>query len=283
VKAPRTPPTVAWAAILGALAACLAQCADEPKPHCIVTPGPFAVRLIEQSRTAACDATFGPDSFYADPRVGMGAYFAKDSQGQPDYDRGSVAVRTAEVTNLVETYAVDLTDEQTRQLYSLGDFTGAIADDNDFCTVPMTSPTHLVLPAIPAVVDDPATTAIETAPALPPVDITLAWSNVQIYVTAAMDGTEFQATLEDTRPTPAGGSCTITYKALGVSAAVPCAALDDNGNPIAGMTDPGACNPIPDPAAGRYTNNGISPLARQSCDPVIAWCLIEGTSVPAIR
>jgi hypothetical protein len=283
VKSVRTPATVAWAAILGALAACLAQCADEPKPHCIVTPGPFAVRLLEQSRSAACDATFGPESFNADPRVGIGAYFVRDSQGQPDYDRGSIALRTAEVTNLVETYGIDNLTTDEKQLYSLGDFTGAIADDNDFCTVPTTSQTHLVLPLIPAIPDDPATTEDEHTDALPPVDITLSWSNVQIYVTAAMDGTQFQATLEDARSTPAGGICTITYKALGVSAAVACAALDDNGDPIPGQTDPDACNPIPDPAAGRFTNNGISPLAKQSCDPVVAWCLIDGTSVPAIK
>jgi hypothetical protein len=259
----------------------LVRCADEPKPGCITSPAPFAVKLIEQSRSADCDATFGPADFNANPLVGLEVYYPRDAKGQPDYGKGSVALRTAQLQSLIEEYNVaNMATDGT--VLSIGAFTNGQADDSNFCTAPSTTTTHVVLPAIPEVPDDLSTPDVdESMPALDPVDITLTWSNVQVYVTAAIDGTQFQATMTDTRPTAAGGSCTVTYLALGLSAAVQCAIFDDNGDPAG--TDPTLCSPFPDPGKMRFTNNGISPLAKQSCDTATGWCLLDGNSVPAVQ
>jgi len=291
VRAARTLRKAASAALLAVLGATLAQCADQPRPHCITTPAPFAVRLIEQpgGRSAGCDATFGPDSFNAEPVVGLTAYFAKDGKGQPNYDQGTVAIKTAEVGNLTGQYETQHaalgdsvppgTTATDGKVFSIGAFTAAESDDSDLCYVPtMTGQTHLVLAPVPAVPDDPTTTEDESAPPLPAVDIKLDWSNVRILVTAAMYGTEFEATVVDTRPTPAGGTCAITYRAVGISNAVSCA------GETAGTVNPDLCNPIPNPAEMRFTNNGISPLAKQSCDPDIGWCLIPADApFPALN
>ena len=71
------------------------------------------------------------------------------------------------------------------QLFSMGDQRFRTRRDN-ICTVPTLSPTRLVLPAIAAIPDDPATPDDdESFPGQAPVvDATLNWSNVRVYVTA---------------------------------------------------------------------------------------------------
>lgn len=291
MKAARLSRVIGTIAIAGVLPTCFVECAGEPKPHCITSPVPYAVRLVEQSRTGTCD-TFGPATFNANPQVGVEPYYPRDSKGQPDYDHGSVAIKTGELGDLIETtYATTDADGNAvpaqnlatdGDIFSLGPFTGAESDDNNFCNVPTLAKTHLVLAAIP---DDPATAADES---LPPVDITLEWSNLQIYVTAAIFGTQFQADLADVRVAADGSSCTIRYRAFGLAPAVSCVALDMDMNPITNpdgsfQLDPGACDSNPDPAANRYVGSGISPSAQRVCDP-IGTCLIPaGASVPALQ
>jgi hypothetical protein len=279
------PRALCFAALLGALG-----CVDQPKPYCISTVSPFAVKLIERSRTGSCDS-FGPDGFNADPEVGLSPFYLRDGSGQPDYARGSLAIQTAELGALfygaegagVPNSATD------GQLYSRGNFATSRPDGDDFCVVPELSPTHLVLAEIPAVPDDPATADDdESEPGQPAVDVALGWSNVRVYVTAASFGTQMDADLVDTRLTPTGESCEITYKALGLAPAVSCAATDDDGAPLLNadgspQLDPDACNSEADPAAGRVTGSGISPNAAFSCDPVTAFCMIDGETVPALR
>jgi hypothetical protein len=265
-------------------------CVDEPKPNCISTVAPFAVKLVERSRTGACE-TFGPDGFNADPEVGLSPFYLRNEKGQPDYSHGSLAIQTAELGTLF--YAAEGADVPNSAadgaLYSRGDFSTSRPDADDFCTVPTLSRTHLVLAEIPAVADDPATVdEDESAPGQPAVDVSLDWSDVRVYVTAASYGTQMDADLVDTRITPAGDSCAITYKAVGLAPAVSCAATDEDGAPLTNpdgspQLDPDACNSEADPAAGRVTGSGISPNAAFSCDPVTAFCMIDGETIPALR
>jgi hypothetical protein len=279
------PRALSCAALLGALG-----CVDQPKPYCISTVAPFAVKLVERSRAGSCDG-FGPDSFNADPEVGLSPFYLRNEKGQPDYERGSLAIQTAELGALFYTAegAGVPNTAADGQLYSRGDFAAARPADDDFCLVPELSATHLALAEIPAVADDPATEdADESQPGQPAVDVALDWSNVRVYVTAASYGTQMDADLVDTRLTPTGESCAITYKALGLAPAVSCAATDEEGAPLLNadgspQLDPAACNSAADPAAGRVTGSGISPNAAFSCDPVTAFCMIEGESVPALR
>src|SRR6185312_6311027 len=220
---------------------------DQPKPFCIVSPAPFGVKLEEVSRDGDC-ADFGPTNFNTDPRTGVSPYYELDSKGQPDYTRGSIAIQTQEVTVLTrnaEANKLENTADKA-QKYSMGKFASDEPDGESVCTVPTLSETRVKLAAIPEVPDDPATEEMDGVPGQPAQDITLTWSNVRIVVSAALFGTQFSADLKDTRVSESGATCTINYKAVGVSPAVPCYATDEEGNPVQKddgtyETDPAAC------------------------------------------
>jgi hypothetical protein len=269
--------TAGSAALLALGAMALAHCTEQPKPHCITAPLSFATRLIEKSRNenppGACMG-LGPGSFNADPEVGFMTYFPKDSKGQPNYDKPQLAVQTAELGALLAAAQAAGADNKAPdgKVYAWGDFSTAQAADNNFCTVPTLTPAHLQL--------DPIGMAAG-------VDITLTWSNVQVYLTAATAGTQVQGDLEDKRVTPTG-TCTITYKAVALAPSVQCAATDADGGPIMNpdgtfQTNISACDPQPDPDAGRFLGSGIGPTTVYTCDPTIGWCTIQGDSVPALK
>lgn len=288
MKAPR----LTAAALLVAALAGFTECVDQPAPQCITSTEPFAVRLTEVSREesvpGACDA-FGAASFDADPEVGVSPYYARDQKGQPDYDRGSIAIQTAEVGSLVLT-AADFGVENAAtdgDRYSQGAFTDKAPDAGGYCYAPALTATHVVLPELPAVDDDPDTDEDESFPGQPAVDVRLEWSKFRVYVTAASYGTQFDAELRDTRANADGTTCAIVYHAVGLAPAVSCAALDpDTGDPLTDdqgnpMLDPAACDPEPNPDEGRPTGSGISPETRYVCDAATAYCLLDGDSVPA--
>jgi hypothetical protein len=281
-------------ALLGALP--LAACADQPEPRCISTTATFAVKLIEvgdrvESVPNACGA-FGPDGFNADPEVGLAPFYVRGSNGQPDYDHGSLAVQTAELGSLFYTAeGFDVGNAAADgQLYSMGDFNSTHTDDDHFCTVPTLSLSRVVLPPIAAIVDDPATADVdESFPGQAALDATLEWSNLRVYVTADTFGTQMDAQLLDTRVSETGDSCAISYRALGLAPAVSCAATDpESGDPLTNpdgspQLDPTLCDPQADPAAGRVLGSGISPNARYACDAATAFCMIEGDTIPALQ
>lgn len=266
-------------------------CDDQPKPNCATSTLAYAAKLIERSREGACD-TLGPASFNADPEVGLATYYTRDKKGQPNYDMGSVAIQTAELGTYVANamaYGEDNTADEG-SLYSLGKFSGSQPDADGLCSVPKLSTTRLVLPELPEVADDPSTEdEDESFPGQPAIDITLEWSNIKVLVTPGSNGTQFQADVTDIRVTPTGETCTIKYRALGLTPAVPCGATDaDSGMPLvddAGMPvlEPVACDPKADPDEGRFEGSGISPETRYVCDPEIAFCVPAGDKIPALK
>jgi len=281
--------TLTWLLIGGgAAAASAAVSCDQPKPFCIVTPAPFAVRLDEVSRDGDCDS-FGPDGFNADAVVGIAPYYERDDKGQPDYRRGSIAIRTSEVGGLIATAEGFEVEPGAGNPYSLGDFAEELPDANDTCSVPELSDTELVLDEVPAAPDDPATAdEDESFPGQPAQNITLQWSNLKIVVSAALFGSQMEADLTDTRVAANGDTCTIKYHALGLSPAIHCFKSDEEGNPVMKDDgtydiDPDLCNSEADPEAGRFTGSGISPLSNTECDAVTGYCLLSGDSVPAYK
>lgn len=275
------------------LAVATGGCVDQPKPNCIATTNAFAVKLIELSRVesvpGAC-TTFGPASFNADPEIGLSPYYAVGTDGQPDYDRGSLAVQTAELGSLFYTAeGFDVANAPDAQIFSIGDFNGSEPDADNICTVPTLTPTRLVLPAIAAIPDDPATAdADESFPGQAPVDATLDWANVRVYVTADIFGTQMDGELTDTRVTETGDSCAITYRTVGLAPAIPCGLSGEDGSPLMNpdgtfQIDPAACEPEADPAGGRPVGSGISPSTLFECDPITAYCVLQGDSIPSIR
>jgi hypothetical protein len=282
-------------ALLAATPLWISSCSDQPKINCSVTTNPFATKLIEQSRDesvpGACDG-FGPDSFNATPILGLAPYYPANAKNQPDYEHGALAVQSTELGTLVQTaseYDVENTATDGK-LYSLGDFSIPEPNAENFCPAEKLSPTHVVLAELPAVEDDPATEKVdESFPGQPAVDVKLEWSNVEVYVTAASLGTQLRADLVDTRTTPDGATCKITYKALGLAPAVSCAKLDEDGEtPLfnddgSPQLDAAACDAEANPALGRFTGSGLTTETDYECDPVLAYCVVAGTSVPALK
>jgi hypothetical protein len=274
----------------GLTAVAAAVSCDQPKPFCIVSPAPFAVRLKEISHNGDCDA-FGPAGFNADPQVGVAPYYERDKKGQPDYRRGSIAIQTTEVGNLFAT-AKGMMVKNTAsggQIYSMGDFAQSEPDADDICSVPKLTKTELKLEELAAIPDDPATAdEDESFPGQPAQDITLEWSDVKVVVSAALFGVQLQADLTDTRVGADGQTCTYKYRAMGVSPAVPCYKTDEDGNPVMKdettyETDPDLCNSEADPENGRFSGSGISPLSDTECDAVTGFCLLRGDTVPAYK
>jgi hypothetical protein len=272
----------------GLTAAAAAASCDQPKPFCIVTPAPFAVRLKEISHTGNCDE-MGPAGFNADPQVGIAPYYEQDKKGQPDYRRGAIAIQTTELGNLFATAQGMKVKNTGTEIYSIGDFAESQPDADSICRVPTLSKTHLKLAELAEIPDDPATAdEDESFRGQPAQDITLEWSDIKIVVSAALFGTQMQAELTDTRVGEDGQTCTYKYRAVGLSPAVPCFKADDEGAPLMKddgtyETNPDLCDPEADPENGRFSGSGISPLSDTECDAVTGFCLLRGDTVPAYK
>ncbi|HEU4538133.1 MAG TPA: hypothetical protein VFS00_28625, partial [Polyangiaceae bacterium] len=249
------------------------------EPECTVTPSSaFAVRLVEiGGGEGACAVDAAADPFNARlkapltggefglrPFVGLGAdlypdYAAPQKVAVQFLDMGALQLAAGE--RLGAAYDADL------PVYAMGQFASATAQ-NEICSIPSFEPARLTIPAIPARPADPGDPDDEEdddpgAPAQPAVDITAAWSNMRVLVTAAYPGTQFEATLTYTV-----NGCARTYLATGVFGGfgVYCAVLDDDGHPT-GEVDPALCDP---------TITAINPDFPVVCDEATALCLLDG-------
>ena len=276
-------------ALYGLTAAVVSGC-DQPKPNCLTAQSPFVVKLDRTGDPVGDCMGFGTASFYDDPHVGFAPFYEQDEKGQPDYRKGSVAVRTGELANLVATAEEHgVTAAPGTVLHSFGKFSTEEPDDNNVCTAPKLSETRVVIPPVPPSPDDPATAdEDESFAGQPAVDVTRRWSNVQVYVTPESFGTQTRADLEDVWRTPTGGTCTLRYKAYGLAPAASCQVLDENDEPVKNpdgtfRVDPTLCSPEADPSKMRYAGSGISPSANFVCDPVIGYCVLAGVDFPALK
>lgn len=274
------------AAMVGAL---VQACADEPKPACMtLSTLSYATKLIETTRSGSCD-DYSLDGFNADPEIGVSSYFVRNSKGEPDYHNGSIAVQTSELGGLLATAQMYGGENKVKEkIYALGKFASGEPDDQNFCPAPSLSAAHLVLDSIPAKPDDPATEDEDPFPGQAAVDITLQWSDFQVYLTPASVGSQVGGHLKDTRKAPDGSSCTVEYDALGLAPAVDCRKQDDKGDPVKGsdgkfIADEGRCDPDADPAAGRFTGSGLAVDVAYECDAKLFFCVVKGTKIPALK
>jgi hypothetical protein len=170
-------------------------------------------------------------------------------------------------------------------VYAYGQFTTP-TPQNDICALDNANfaPGRLVIPAlpeIPEVPDDPATEDNEgedRVPSQPPVDITTAWSNMRVLVTAGYPGIQFEATLTYTV-----NGCTRTYLATGVFGGTGPDTFDCEGRNPPEM--PGGAptrNKQPDQARCAPNLTGMNPDFPVVCDAETLQCLLDG-SFPAIR
>ena len=86
------------------------------------------------------------------------------------------------------------------------------------------------------------------------------WSNLNVYVTPADQGTEFEADLAFTE-----NGCSVNFHAVGLWPQVDC--TDTSG--AMPVPDPTLCNPCAVPSLMRFTGSGISPDYKTTCKQII--------------
>ena len=242
---------------------------EQPKTRCVTAKGSFSMKYTKVEGTGACADLKGETA-------GVNSYWRVDGDTR-SVTRGPVAIRTDEIGALLEKYGQDA---DSRAVAALGGF---ITDDpgpDGFCDVTMTSPAALKLPAVPSM---PAGDAGMTDP-LPAVDLTLEWSNVRFYVTAAQPGTMFTAQLKYSKSVD-GQACTATYDVVGLWPAVHCEGEmpGPDGKPApSGQPSEDLCHPCADPSVGRAFGSGISPTLDVACDAETLSCLPKA-AVPSLR
>jgi hypothetical protein len=276
---------------------------------------PYIVQYFPQSppACAAMTAIPGPlmstlngDSVTLDKMtsdlIGMESYHpAKDvgDEKQPDFSKGTVAIQSDTLGNTPGYLDEGHVDENPdNHLYALGDWKAQAPDADGFCSVPtFSSQAVQKLPLVPAVMPDPMDPMDPGVPCVPGVDITYAWQNLQVYVTAAAQGTQFTADLTYTQvdhtvddPAPgmcnpaADQTCTVNYKVRGMWPEVFCGVekeIPDPMDPTMTITvmepDDEFCCPDanPDPKKGRPVGSGINPDFPTKCDPDLLLCVLD--------
>ncbi|WP_375771309.1 hypothetical protein NR798_10540 [Archangium gephyra] len=228
--------------LASSLGACEAQQQD---PQCMVGKGAFAtVYTLKagQDPAAAC-AQLKPE------RVGLEKYFNQDPNGP-----ATVGMRAITVGNLVaETTATapktQLDPDAPFEPNSVGALTTDAPGEDNFCEVPTLNPTQVVTRSIAAGGSDR--------------NLSYEWSNLRIYNTPQIPGTQFTAELRYI-----DNGCTAEYTVKGIWPVVSCA--------TGGKPDDSKCDPNPDPSVGRVRGSGINPIFPVKCDPVALFCVLTG-------
>jgi hypothetical protein len=218
-------------------ASSLAGCgAQQQDPQCVVAKGSFAT-VYTPKNTTTC-TPLKPEA------VGLEKYFSEDPAA-----KDTAAIRVRRVGQMVIDAAkapptVVLDPDAPTSLQSVGEMTDVPGRD-DFCEVPKLGATQLVA----------------RTPAL---SLTYAWSNLRIYNTPEIPGTQFTADLTYTE-----NGCIAEYTVKGIWPLVSCATSDKKPDDV-------KCDPRADPAAGRHRGSGINPIFPVKCDPVALICVLTG-------
>ncbi|WP_342376449.1 hypothetical protein NVS55_34820 [Myxococcus stipitatus] len=233
-----------WSAALVVLSGCGVE---EPEPQCVVARAVSDGSIGSFATVYTLAAGQNPDLQCARLKpeaVGLQKYFSEDPKA-PD----TVGVRSTRLGTLM---AVDFKDrpdpDPSNKPYSVGAFASEGPGADNFCDVPQLSETRL---------DVPATAT------LPAQSFRYVWSNLRIYNTPGIPGTQFKADLSYTE-----NGCTATYHAKGIWPVVSCATK--------GKPDETKCDPYPDFSVGRLRGSGINPLFPVKCDPDALICVLTG-------
>jgi hypothetical protein len=242
---------------------------EQPKTRCVAAKGHFSMRYTKVEGTGPCADLKGETA-------GVNSYWRVEG-GTRSVTRGPVAIRTDEIGALLEKYGQDA---DSKEVAALGGFATDEPGPDNFCDVTMASPATVKLAAVPSM---PAGDAGMTDP-LPAVDLSMEWSNVRFYVTAAQPGTMFTGRLKYAK-TVEGQSCTATYDVVGLGPAMGCEGEEPgpDGKPKpSGKPSEDLCHPCADPAKGRAFGSGISPTLDVACDAETLSCLPKA-AVPSLR
>lgn len=238
---------------LAAAAVAVGACGSEPEPECVVA------RAVSDGSTGSFAATYqlkagqNPDllcSRLKPEPLGLQKFFSPAPEA-PD----TVGVRSARLGKLLEDFASRLSADSTASATAVGAFASTTPGADHFCAVPELTPTRLEVAAAQA--SDGGT--------LPAQDYGYAWSNLRIYNTPEIPGTQFTADLVYTE-----NGCTAAYAVKGIWPVVKCQ------NSKTKLPDDALCDPYPDYDAGRLRGSGINPLFPVKCDPDALICVLTG-------
>lgn len=275
--------TLGWIVTLGvAAAAAMASC-SQPKVECQVALAAYngyaARYTLKNTPSAECMAYVVPGDI-----IGMEFYHPPTADGTSyDPSKTTIAIQSDSLGNEVANRGLDTAAGHFP--FAQGAFTASQPDDKDFCTVPtFTSAAQQDFAAIPGTGGTGGDGSGPGDPPVPADSVKLEWSNLQVYVTAAAQGTQFSADLKYTE-----NGCELQYSVIGMWPAIGCGGTDDMGNPN-GMPDDRLCNPCANPDAGFAFGSGISPDFPIICDPNLLLCVLgdaknpknPATSVPQI-
>jgi hypothetical protein len=233
-------------ALATALGACNMQ---EPERQCSVA------RAVSDGSTGSFAATFTlkegephPDrvcTLLKPEPVGLQKYFSQDPSA-PD----TVAIRTSRMGTLVNQYKARIDPATAGEPYAAGALASESPGMDNFCDVPELSPAKLDVPA----------SSTQSAQSF-----SYEWSNLRIYNTPEIPGTQFIADLRYTE-----NGCTAEYTVRGIWPVVNCG----SGTPR--KPNEALCDPYPDFKAGRLRGSGINPIFPVKCDPVALICVLTG-------
>ncbi|HZI16394.1 MAG TPA: hypothetical protein VE153_38875 [Myxococcus sp.] len=235
--------------LMGLTVGVAALCAcdmEPPQAQCVVA------RAVSDGSTGSFATTYtlkegqNPDqqcSRLAPEPVGLQKYYSQDPAA-PD----TVGVRSARLGQLDRTNAARPDPDTTHSLSAVGQLASEFPGPDNFCDVPQLTPARRDVPA----------TATQPAQSY-----AYQWSNLRIYNTPGIPGTQFIA---DVRYTENG--CTAEYTARGIWPVVSCA--------TGGKVDEAKCDPYADYSVGRLRGSGINPLFPVKCDPVALICVLTG-------
>jgi hypothetical protein len=245
-----------WMAIsAGAAAAAVAMgaCGSAPEAECVVA------RAVSDGSTGSFAASYqlkagqNPDQVCARLKpepLGLQKFYNQDPAGAD-----TVGVRSSRLGQLLQSFASRVSEASKASATAVGPFASTTPAEDHFCSVPQLSPTRLEV----------AQGVAPDGGVLPAQDYGYAWSNLRIYNTPEIPGTQFTADLVYTE-----NGCTAEYAVKGIWPVVRCQ------NSATKLPDDALCDPYADFDAGRLRGSGINPLFPVKCDPDALICVLTG-------
>ncbi len=211
----------------------LASCASQPDPQCSVAratiDGSTGSHALVYTLKPGQDAAASCAKLTAG-RAGLQKFYPEGPN-----KRGTLAIRAEGAGPLLK----DTARVRVGQANALGEFTSNTPAADGFCEVPSLSVAEIVLDA-------------------PAKRVAWEWSNVRVYNTSAIPGTQFAADLKYTED-----ACTAEYSVKGIWPVVACKKDSD-------------CASKPNPDAGQTRGSGINPLFPTVCNLAASICVLDG-------
>lgn len=286
--------TLGWLVGAGALASSFLSC-SQAKVECTAAHAGAFYAYAAVYKAAAPPACAPADSLMPGDEVGFETYHPSVNNGDgevPDYNSTLIAIQASSFGAEAKARRADgggdpldpLTpgiDPKTvkytggHNAYAFGNFDATEPDANDFCAATTLTAALQEFPEVPP--EDPM---MDPTPLWPKSTVKYDWKNVQVYVTATSQGTQFSADLTHTVD-----DCSVDYKVIGVWPGVHCIVGEDEmtGEPI---FDDAQCCPDPNPNGGRPYGSGINPDFPVVCDRTLGLCVLDtkdGDKLPVVK